>query len=81
MDENAQFPHDELRGALGDEHPERATVDALQRELSGSQPDRGTIDRHVGRLRSVPEIAAIVANWWDDPRTQHFFADLGATGL
>jgi len=32
-------------------------------------------------LRLLPELEAIIVNWWDDPRVQRFFADLGQIGV
>jgi hypothetical protein len=80
-DRFAPLPRDEMHAALGETHPERETVDALHAELGAERPDRGAITSHVSRLRSIPEIAAIIANWWDDPRTQQFLVELTGTGL
>jgi hypothetical protein len=76
-----QLPHDDLHAALGAEHPERSTVERLRTELAASQPDRAAIEAHVGRLRSLPEVAAAIAAWWDDPATQRFINNLSNTGL
>jgi hypothetical protein len=81
MADHPPLPHDELRGALGEGHPEHATIDRLHQELSAQAPDRASIEAEVHRLRSLPELAAIVANWWDDPATQRFMSNLSATGI
>lgn len=81
MADHPPLPHDDLQSALGEGHPERATVERLRAELGSAKPDRAAIEEHVHRLRSIPELAAIVANWWDDPATQRFISNLSATGL
>ena len=80
-DDRPHLPGDDLRDALGADHPERATVDQLHAELGASAPDAAAIEAHVHRLRLIPEARAIIVGWWDDPRTQRFIASLGATGL
>ena len=75
------FPEAEVRAKLPGSHQAHAAVDALQAEVARPNPDRGEIERHVGHLRSFPELEAIVANWWDDPKTQRFVGNLGQIGL
>jgi hypothetical protein len=81
MAEHPPLPHDDLRAALGADHPDQTTLERLQTELNSASPDRAAIEAHVHRLRSLPELAAAVANWWDDPATQRFISNLSATGL
>lgn len=81
MNDLPPLPQDKLRAALGEGHPDQTTIDRLHAQLSAPTPDRGAIEEHVGRLRSLPAIAAIIANWWDDPATQRFISNLSATGL
>jgi hypothetical protein len=81
MPEYPPFPRKDLHEALAEGHPGRETIDQLHHELSTERPDRSAIESHVRKLRSIPELAAIVANWWDDPATQRFIANLSATGL
>jgi hypothetical protein len=66
---------------LGHDHPAGDTVDQLRAELKATVPNRTAIETHVHHLRSLPEITALVANWFDDPATQRFLANLSATGL
>jgi hypothetical protein len=75
------LPHKDLHAALPEAHAEHATVDALHAELHKSAPDRGSVEQHVARLRLLPELEAIVVNWWDDPKVQRFFANLGQIGV
>jgi hypothetical protein len=70
-------PHADLHAALPKEHHAHATIDALHAEVQKESPHRPTIERHVSTLRGLPELEAIVANWWDDPRTQRFVDVLG----
>lgn len=81
MPDHPPLPHDDLQAALGADHPERATVDRLRAELAAPKPDRAAIETHVGRLRSLPEVGAVIANWWDNPATQRFLNNLSNTGL
>jgi hypothetical protein len=81
MPDHPPFPREALHAGLEAGHPERATVDRLHAELGAQAPNRHAIEEHVGRLRSLPEIAAIVATWWEDPATQRFISNLSATGL
>jgi hypothetical protein len=76
-----QLPHKELHAALPQEHQAHATIDSLHNELSKSTPDRGTIETYVDSLRSLPELEAAIANWWDDPKTQRFIGNIGQIGL
>jgi hypothetical protein len=74
------FPVDALRSAA-DSDQARADVDALHAELAKDQPSADAINAHVDQLRKRPPLFAIVANWFDDPRTQTFLADLSSAGL
>jgi hypothetical protein len=76
-----QLPHENLHAAIPPGHPAHSTIDNLRDELSGSAPDRRSIEKHVHSLRTTPELEAIVANWWDDPRTQRIIASLSQIGL
>ncbi len=75
------LPHKRMHAALPEAHADHATVDALHAELHKPAPNRGSVERHVARLRLLPELEAIVVNWWDDPRVQRFFGDLGQIGV
>jgi hypothetical protein len=75
-----QLPVDELRGAAEDA-ASHADIDALHAELSSEKPSPERIAEHVEGFRDRPKIFAVVANWFDDPRTQTFLADLAGTGL
>jgi len=71
----------DLHASLPPEHPAHATIDELHAELGKSAPDRRSIEAHVGRLRSVPELEAAIATWWESPPTQRFIANLSQIGL
>ncbi len=75
------LPHKDLHAALPEAHAEHATVDALHAELHKPVPNRRSVEQHVTRLRLLPELEAIVVNWWDDPKVQRFFANLGQIGV
>jgi hypothetical protein len=75
------LPHQHLHAALPAQHAAHATIDALQTELSASAPDPAAIAGHVTRLRALPELEAIVTNWWENPLTQRFVAGLSQIGL
>lgn len=74
-------PYDEMRKRIGDDRAARQTLDALQTHLTGPRPERATVERHVGLLRRVGTLEAIVANWWDDPVTQRWIKNLTDAGL
>jgi hypothetical protein len=74
-------PRERLHAALPQEHAAHATIDELHAEVGKGSPSRRAIEKHVGALRALPELEAIVANWWDDPKTQRFIANLGQIGL
>jgi hypothetical protein len=76
-EEIVALPLTELHAALPHEHHAHATIDALHAEIRKISPHRETIENHVGALRALPELEAVVANWWDDPRTQRFIDVLG----
>ncbi len=75
------LPVEKLHDALPEEHPAHATIEELHAEVRASKPDARTIHRHVGTLRTLPELEATVANWWDSPTTQRFIANLSQIGL
>jgi hypothetical protein len=77
----AMLPREELHAALPEAHDAHATIDELHDELHKPRPDSQQIERHVGSLRALPEIEAIVVNWWDNPATQRFFGILGQIGV
>jgi hypothetical protein len=79
--DQATLPRDDLHAALPEGHDAHATIDELHGELHKPRPDAQTIERHVGSLRALPELEAIVVNWWDNPRTQRFFGILGQIGV
>ncbi len=81
VDSRTKLPREALHAALPQGHSAHATIDELHAEIAGASPNRRAIERHVGILRALPELEAIVANWWDDPKTQRFVANLGQIGL
>ncbi len=74
------LPIDDLRN-IAEDDATHAEIEALHAELIKAQPSVDAITTHVEGLRQRPQIFAIVANWFDDPRTQTFLADLAGTGL
>ena len=70
-----------LHSALPEGHEAHAAIDDLHAAIASGSSDSQSIERHVGRLRALPELEAIVANWWDDPKTQRIIAGLGQIGL
>ncbi len=77
----ASFPAQTLHEALPPSHGAHATIDRLQAELGKRPPSSATLEQHVGALRSVRELEATVANWWDSPITQRIVFDLTQIGL
>ncbi len=77
----APVPRDELHAALPHGHAAHATIDKLHAELTASSPNPNAIQEHVGTLRALPELEAIVANWWENPKTQRFFSILAQIGV
>lgn len=77
----ASFPGDALRAAIPPSHEANESIDGLEAELQQPAPRRASLEQHVGTLRSVRELEAIVANWWDSPSTQEFISDLTRIGL
>lgn len=75
------LPRDDLHAALPEGHAAHAQIDRLHDELSASSPNRRAIETHVDGLRSIPQLEATVANWWDEPSTQRFIANLSQIGL
>jgi len=75
------LPREDLHAALPPGHAAHATIDKLHGELERSAPDRRSIEAHVGRLRSVPELEAGIATWWESPPTQRFISNLSQIGL
>lgn len=71
------LPHADLHAALPEDHEAHDTIDALHAEIHKESPHGPTIEKHVDALRGFPELEAIVANWWDSPKTQRFIDVLG----
>ena len=76
-----EFPRERLHAALPHGHEAHAAIDRLHAEIGAAAPNAGAIEGHVHRLRSLPELEATIANWWDDPQTQLFIRDIGQIGL
>lgn len=77
----AALPREHLHAALPDDHAAHATIDALHAEIESASPSRHVIERHVTHLRGLPELEAIVVNWWESPNTQRFFDTLAQIGV
>jgi hypothetical protein len=75
------LPRQDLHAALPEGHPAHATIDQLHGEIERPTPNVASIHEHVSSLRALPQIEATIVNWWDDPKTQRFIADLGQIGL
>lgn len=75
------LPQERLHAALPKAHDAHARIDELATHLASGSPDRQTIEGYVTALRSLPELEAIIANWWDGPKVQRFIATLGQIGL
>ncbi len=75
------MPREELHAALPGGHPAHAAIDRLHAEMGSTEPNRNTIEGHVKELRALPELEAIVANWWESPATQRFAWNLSQIGL
>lgn len=81
LQQGAALPREALHAALPEEHGAHATIDELHAEIAAASPDPKRIEKHTGDLRALPELEAIVANWWDDPKVQRFVANIGQIGL
>jgi len=77
----ASFPAEVLRAALPPSHGAHASIDELRSELAKPAPRREALEEHVSALRSVRELEATIANWWDSPTTQQIVYDLTQIGL
>jgi hypothetical protein len=75
------FPGDDLHTALPDDHGAHESIDRIQAELEKPVPHPAALKTEVGRLRSVRELEATVANWWDSPVVQRIVDDLQKIGL
>ena len=75
------LPREQLHAALPEGHEAHETIDRLHEEIASEAPRSTSIRGHVGALRSLPELEATIANWWDDPKTQRFVSYLGQIGL
>jgi hypothetical protein len=74
------LPIEKLLGAA-DDPASHAEIEALHEELAKARPSADAIAAHVEGFRDRPKLFAIVANWFEDTRTQTFLADLAGTGL
>ena len=76
-----EFPYDELHTAIGSDAEARARLDALRAHVDHPTPDPVAVETHVDALRSVRDVEARIANWWDDPKTQIWIKGLTDAGL
>ena len=74
-------PSEDLHAALPPEHEAHAAIDELHAAVQAEKPDRAAIEAHVQQLRGLPEVEAIVSNWWESPSTQRFVWNLSQIGL
>lgn len=81
MNDRPNLPVDKLRAAVPEDHEAQESIDALHEELSGASPASGRIREHVENLRKHAPLSALVAAWFEDPRTQTFIQELTAAGL
>lgn len=79
--DHPNLPVDKLHAAVSDDSEARKRIDALHRELASEKPEATAIKEHVEELRKHAPIAAIIANWFEDPRTQLFINELVQAGL
>lgn len=79
--ERPDFPAEKLRAALPDDPDVFKRIDELHRELRSERPASATIREHVAQLRKHAPLRALLAAWFDDPRTQAFIDELTAAGL
>jgi hypothetical protein len=77
----ATFPAETLHEALPPSHGAHASIDQMRAELGKAAPSPARLEAHVSSLRSVRELEAVVANWWDSPITQRIVLDLTQIGL
>lgn len=75
------LPSDELHAALAPDHDAHATIDQLHEAVHAEKPDRAAIEEHVTKLRGLPEVEAVISNWWESPSTQRFVWNLSQIGL
>jgi hypothetical protein len=77
----AEFPYEKLRAAASNDSNAQTRVDALHRELNAERPASSAIREHVAALQKHASLQALIATWFEDPRTQAFIDELTATGL
>jgi hypothetical protein len=76
-----QLPYDELRAGAGDNKQAQQSVDALRSALNEHEAERSHVEQHVGVLRAVPALTALVENWYEQPSTQNWLKTLSDIGL
>ena len=74
-------PSGDLHAALPPGHAAHSTIDELHAEVEAPKPSPASIEKHVGRLRALPELEATIVSWWDSPQTQRFIANVSQIGL
>ena len=80
-EDRPDLPVEALRAAVPSNPSAQAEIDALHRELGAESPASATIKAHVESLRKHPGLGTLIANWFEDPRTQTFIQELTAAGL
>lgn len=77
----ASFPAESLHAAIDPSHAAHGPIDEMRGELEKPAPNTAAVRHHVDALRSIRELEAIVANWWDSPAIQQIILDLTEIGL
>lgn len=80
-EQRPKFPADDLRAAVPGDAAAHRRIDALDREWSAQRPNHAEIQSQVGELRKHASLATIIANWFEDPKTQAFIDELSGGGL
>ena len=79
--EPPQLPYDQLRSHVEENPNARQALDALHATLKDPQAERAAVEQHVGLLRNIPTITAIIENWYDSPATQSWLKTLSDLGF
>jgi len=76
-----QLPYDQLRARLELDAPANQSLEALRSATTQPEAERSHVEQHVGILRAIPAITAIVENWYEQPATQAWLKTLSDIGL
>jgi hypothetical protein len=76
-----QFPYDEMHAHVQHDPQASQSLDALRSATTQPEAERSHVEQHLGILRRIPALTAILENWYEQPATQQWLKTISDIGL